>query len=51
MADYQKMYYLLCAAASKALDVLPPGGENEAARAILEEALLAAEDMYIENEQ
>ena len=26
MPDYQKMYYIMCAAASKALDALPDDG-------------------------
>ena len=46
MADYQKMYYILCAAASKALDALS-GNVEDAAR-ILEQALAEAEEMYIE---
>lgn len=41
MADYQKMYYTLCDAASKALDA-PLG---EAAR-ILQNALHEAEEIY-----
>ncbi len=28
MADYQKMYYILCRAADKALDALPEDGEK-----------------------
>ena len=28
MADYAKMYYILCAAASEALDALPETTEN-----------------------
>ena len=45
MADYQKMYYILCSAASKALDALP---DSAAAREVLEAALAAAEEVYIE---
>lgn len=41
MADYQKMYYIVCAAASKAIDA-PPGQ----ARAILQQALDEAEEIY-----
>ena len=42
MADYQKMYYILCDAVSKSLDVPP-----EEAKRLLQEALYAAEDAYI----
>ena len=42
MADYQKMYYLLCSAASKAIDASP-----EEAKRILRNALLEAEEVYI----
>ncbi|MCH5183498.1 MAG: hypothetical protein J1E00_04900 [Oscillospiraceae bacterium] len=42
MADYQKMYYLLCSAASKAIDASP-----EEAKQILRIALLEAEELYI----
>lgn len=42
MADYQKMYYLLCSAASKAIDASP-----EEAKQILRNALLEAEEIYI----
>lgn len=47
MADYKKMYALLCAAASEALDKLPDSPENKAGRAILQQALYAAEELYI----
>ncbi len=47
MPDHAKMYALLCAAASEALDALPDTPENAAGRAILQEALLKAEEMYI----
>ena len=46
MPDYQKMYYILCDGASRALDVLPERTE-EAAR-ILQKALDEAEERYIE---
>lgn len=49
MADYQKMYYILCAAANKALDVLPEDAET--ARGILQAALDEAEEKYIETEE
>lgn len=42
MVDYQKMYYLICDAASKAIDASP-----EEARQILKNALNEAEDIYI----
>ena len=42
MADYQKMYYLLCSAASKAIDAPP-----EEARRILQNALDEAEEIYL----
>ena len=42
MADYQKMYYLLCSAASKAIDASP-----EESKQILRSALLEAEELYI----
>lgn len=46
MADYQKMYYILCRAIDKALDVLP--GQGEIARQLLQQALEEAEEKYIE---
>ena len=46
MADYQGMYYILCSAASKALDVLPADAAE--ARHILETALSEAEEKYID---
>lgn len=46
MADYQKMYYILCEAASKAIDALP--GDAQAAMDILQNALDEAEEKYIE---
>lgn len=42
MADYQKMYYLICVAASKAIDA-----PSEEAKQLLQTALYEAEDMYI----
>ena len=48
MADYAKMYYILCAAASEALDRLPETPENEAAAQILQEALEQAEEVYLD---
>ena len=42
MPDYQKMYYVLCDAASKAIDATP-----EEAKQILQKALYEAEEIYI----
>ena len=42
VADYRKMYYLLCNAASKAIDAPP-----EEARWLLQNALQEAEEIYI----
>ncbi len=47
MTDYQKMYAILCGAASDALDLLADTKENERARDVLQCALLQAEEMYI----
>ena len=46
MVDYQKMYYILCRAMDRALDVLPE--EAAEARQILQQALDEAEEKYIE---
>lgn len=48
MIDYQKMYYTLCRAASEALDILPDTVENAPCRAVLQKALLEAEEVYID---
>ena len=48
MPDYKKMYHILCAAASEALDELPDEPANAAGRKILQNALNEAEDIYIE---
>lgn len=42
MTDYQKMYYLLCSAASKAIDA-----PAEEAKQLLQDALHEAEELYI----
>ena len=47
MPDYPKMYGLLVLAASEALDALPDTPENAGGRNILQIALYAVEDMYI----
>ena len=45
--DYQKMYAILCRAASAALDMLPETPENAAGRCLLQKALLEAEEVYL----
>ena len=50
MVDYKKRYYILCQAASAALDVLPESPDTEKARQILSTALNEAEDKYIETD-
>lgn len=47
MVDYKKMYCILCAAASEALDRLPDSIENMMGRKLLQDALLKAEDEYV----
>lgn len=42
MIDYQKMYHLVCSAASKAIDAPP-----KEAKRLLQTALYEAEEMYI----
>ena len=42
MAYYRKMYYLLCSAASKAIDAPP-----EEAKQLLQNALNEADNLYI----
>lgn len=46
MADYPKMYAILCAAASEALDWLAAGQTQQAA-SVLQKALLDAEELYV----
>ena len=48
MPDYKKIYHILCAAASEALDALPDEPANAAGRETLQNALNAAEDVYID---
>ncbi len=50
MADFKRMYAVLCAAASEALDRLPDTPEKAEGRALLQEALLAAEELYVSEE-
>ena len=48
MADYEKMYGLLCRAADEALSIMENRPQDtEAAAEQLRAALLAAEDIYI----
>lgn len=47
MVDYQKMYYILCRAASDAIDILPENDDNQEVRQLLQNALLEAEELYI----
>lgn len=47
MADYKKMYCILCSAASEALDRLPDIMENMIGRKLLQDALLEAEEVYV----
>ena len=47
MPDYKKMYAIVCAAASEALDKLPETAENAAGRETLQQALDKAEELYI----
>ena len=49
MADYPKMYALLCAAASEALDRLEEE-ETQQAASVLQKALLEAEELYIKTD-
>ena len=48
-ADYPIMYYIMCDGASRALDALPDLPGNRPARELLEKALLAAEEVYIDS--
>ena len=47
MPDYQKMYHILCAAASRAVDLLPHDARCSMARRTLLDALHEAEELYI----
>ena len=48
---YDRMYHILCTAASRALDLLPPTSNTETARELLQGALYEAEELYIEAEE
>ena len=45
MPDYEKMYHTVCAAASKAIDILDEG-DKTLCRETLQAALLDAEEIY-----
>ena len=47
MPNYEKMYHILCRAASGALDMLPETKDNAAGRILLQFALYVAEELYI----
>ena len=47
MIDYQKMYAIVCAAASDALDLLPDTAQTVLAKTKLQAALDAAEELYL----
>ena len=47
MPNYQKMYAIVCAAASSAVDQMPSCPACDAARATLLDALERAEEIYI----
>ena len=49
MPDYPKMYAILCAAASEAIDLIAGRKQDEAVN-LLQSALLTAEDLYISAE-
>ncbi len=51
MEKMQKMYAVLCAAASEALDLLPDTDENRSARELLQRALYEAEEIYVSEDQ
>ena len=46
MGNYQKMYAILCAAASDAIDLIA-AGEQERAAVLLQNALDTAEERYL----
>lgn len=48
MINYPKMYAIVCAAASEALDKLPEIEANAQGRHILQNALFEAEELYIQ---
>ena len=51
MPDYAKMYAIVCAAASEAVEALDTPNGTALARTILLRALAAAEELYIQAEE
>ena len=51
MVNYARMYAILCAAASRALDLLPETETNAPARELLERSLWEAEELYVTGEE
>lgn len=49
MPNYEKMYSLLCCAASEAIDRLPPTPENLPVVSLLQQALESTEELYIQD--
>lgn len=49
MPNYEKMYSLLCCAASESIDQLPPTPENLPVASLLQQALNSAEELYIQD--
>ncbi len=47
MTDYRKMYYVLCRAADKAIDLLEGIPAAERAEKTLRDALLEAEEIFV----
>ena len=47
MPDYEKMYHILCVAASRAVDLLSDAPADNMARMTLLDALHEAEELYI----
>ena len=50
MANYQKLYAILCGAASEAIDLIEDG-ETEKAAGMLKKALLECEELYVSAEE
>ena len=50
MADYKKMYAILCGAVSDSLDILEKSSKQQAisnVQKLLQQAMMSAEDIYI----
>lgn len=50
MADYRKMYVVLCAAIDSVIDDLEAHPDTVASAKVLKEALLQAEDIYCQTD-